>query len=137
MTPDESRITAAGAMVRVELPWPSSKLSPNARVHWAPKSAATKKARMDAFIATLEVKLRDMNASAVTLTTTFYPPDRRRYDDDNLMARCKAYFDGIADAMRLDDSNFRHGAPRRGEVRKGGKVEVGIERQSASSVEVA
>lgn len=37
-------------------------------------------------------------------TLTFYLPDARNRDDDNLAAACKAYRDGIADALQMDDS---------------------------------
>ena len=37
----------------------------------------------------------------------FAPPSRRRIDLDNCIASCKAYFDGIADALGVDDSTFR------------------------------
>lgn len=37
-------------------------------------------------------------------TLTFYLPDARNRDDDNLSAACKAYRDGIADALQMDDS---------------------------------
>jgi len=57
---------------------------------------------------------------------TFSPPDKRRYDDDNLIARCKAYLDGIADALGVDDSRFRLGKPVRAESIKGGNVRVEI-----------
>lgn len=34
----------------------------------------------------------------------FFFGDRRRRDDDNAVAACKSYRDGIADALRIDDS---------------------------------
>ncbi len=37
---------------------------------------------------------------------TFCPPNRRAYDDDNLVARFKAGRDGIADGLGIDDMNF-------------------------------
>ncbi|MNG13298.1 hypothetical protein D3C84_969700 [compost metagenome] len=37
---------------------------------------------------------------------TFCPPNRRAYDDDNLLARFKAGRDGIADGLGIDDKNF-------------------------------
>lgn len=39
-------------------------------------------------------------------TLTFYLPDARSRDDDNLAAACKAYRDGIADALQIDDSTL-------------------------------
>jgi len=42
-----------------------------------------------------------------TYTLAFYFPDRRHRDDDNAAASCKAYRDGIADALRIDDHHLR------------------------------
>lgn len=123
MTPQQYR----GRGKRIELPWPAKELSPNARGHWGKKASATKRARSHAWEAGLEAGLHLLGASSAELTTTFFPPTRGRYDDDNLIARCKSYYDGIADAMRVDDSRFRHNRPERGEVRKGGAVIVDIE----------
>jgi hypothetical protein len=33
-------------------------------------------------------------------------PDAHKRDDDNALAACKAYRDGIADALRMDDCDF-------------------------------
>jgi Holliday junction resolvase RusA-like endonuclease len=38
---------------------------------------------------------------------TFRPNDRRRRDVDNLIAMHKGALDGIADALGIDDSQFR------------------------------
>lgn len=56
----------------------------------------------------------------------FYPPDRRRRDDDGLLASCKAYRDGIADALGIDDRRFVSHPYLRDEVVKGGEVRVRI-----------
>jgi crossover junction endodeoxyribonuclease RusA len=36
----------------------------------------------------------------------FYAPDKRRRDDDNMIASFKAGRDGIADALGVDDHRF-------------------------------
>jgi len=36
----------------------------------------------------------------------FYAPDKRRRDDDNIIASMKAARDGIADAFGIDDHRF-------------------------------
>jgi crossover junction endodeoxyribonuclease RusA len=60
------------------------------------------------------------------MTVTFHPPDNRRRDRTNMEASMKAGFDGMADAMGVDDNRF---APtyRKGEIVKGGKVVVTIQ----------
>jgi hypothetical protein len=40
------------------------------------------------------------------LSLNFYPRDRRKRDDDNLIASFKSGRDGIADALGVDDVNF-------------------------------
>jgi Holliday junction resolvase RusA-like endonuclease len=40
------------------------------------------------------------------LRVTFYPPDRRRRDDDNMIASFKSARDGLADALGVDDRCF-------------------------------
>lgn len=40
-------------------------------------------------------------------TLEFHHAVRRRRDDDNLSASCKAYRDGIADALGIDDHRLR------------------------------
>lgn len=97
----------------ITLPIPNPKLSPNARCHWRAKSPLTKSARTLAnHLAKHEyANLKypyDFNAYRLT----FYWPDKRRRDDDNASGSCKAYRDGIADALGIDDHSLKfHGPP--------------------------
>ena len=117
--------------MKVVLPWPDKRLSPNARGHWGGKVTVVKKARADACKATYAVLSRGAKETRqayagscpITVRVTFYPPDNRRRDVDNLIASMKAAFDGIADALAVDDNRFRPSFDV-GEVRKGGDVEV-------------
>lgn len=118
----------------IELPWPDKRLSPNARVHWAQLSRAKKAARAAGAKAThaaLQRGLREVRRSLgkegpVHLTVLFYPPDNRKRDADNLIASMKASFDGIADALGVDDSRFRGAFDIVPEPEKPGRVEVEI-----------
>lgn len=111
----------------INLPWPHKDLSPNARGHWGKKATATKKARADGYKASQAAGAHKIAAGAAHVTTTFFPPTKASFDDDNLQARCKAYFDGIADAIGLDDKHFKHAPVQRGEVRKLGAVLIELE----------
>ena|SRR6478609_7478741 len=99
----------------IALPWPDRRLSPNARLHWRPKAALTAKARADAHLLALEAAgyaLGSIRADLagdlpIELTITFYPPDRRHRDDDGMIGGFKAYRDGIADALHVNDRRFR------------------------------
>lgn len=113
-------------MHRVEFPWPSSALSPNARGHFQIVARAKKQARRDASIACLAAGIRKLDAPALHLLLTFCAPDRRRRDIDNLLASSKALIDGIADATGVDDSTYTITLAR-GPVRKGGAVLAEIE----------
>ena len=103
--------------LKIALPWPPKELSPNSRGHWAKKAKEAKKYREVARIAVLEIRevaLIDVlenwiraNGAGITLEITFYPPDRRRRDLDNLIASMKPALDGIADALGVDDSRFK------------------------------
>lgn len=114
-------------MGRIELPWPSAMLSPNARLHWGAKSRATKAARADGYYATKAAKIGIPAGDVpIVVQLTFYPPDRRKRDQDGMVSSCKAYLDGIADALGVNDNAFRLAAPIIAEPIKGGKVIVAI-----------
>ena len=107
--------------IMIILPWPDKKLSPNARTHWASKAKAVKSARNAAGWATRACGVRINGDGAIDLHITFYPPDNRSRDTDNLLASCKGILDGVADGLVVNDSRFiLHIA--RGVVRKGGQV---------------
>jgi len=110
----------------VTLPFPVKELSQNARVHWRVRADAVKKARTDAFYLTKEAfGATKPKWQGVRISYTFHPPSKARYDRDGLNARLKAYQDGIADALGIDDYHF---VPTYayGPVVKGGAVRVEI-----------
>lgn len=117
-------------MMAIDLPWPAKALHPNARPHFRKKAAATKAARLEASL--MAKPLGKIDADAIKVTCIFSPPPvKRNRDADNLVAACKAYFDGIADAIGVDDSRFQHQAPVWGEPRKGGNVRIEISEVAA------
>jgi len=70
------------------------------------KAAQTKIHRRRAKLRTLEA-LNGQPAPAFTgYRLAFFLPDARHRDDDNLAASCKAYRDGIADGLKVDDSTL-------------------------------
>lgn len=114
-------------MHMVTLPWPSKALHPNARVHWASKARATRKARHDAKVACLAAGVRGLDWPAAHVSLTFQPPSRRAHDLDNLLAALKGALDGVADATGIDDSKWTISIAR-GETVKYGSVVVQIEK---------
>lgn len=92
--------------MRFELPWPPSSLSGHAKGHWHGKASVTAKHRAWAKAATLSMGDMAIPMSGdIEIRITFIPPDRRG-DRVNFPNRMKPYFDGIADALRVNDSRF-------------------------------
>lgn len=100
--------------ITIVLPLPPRELSPNARVHWGRKATLTKRVRGEAeLLATVERQRLERLGCVfpwhrASLQSIWYWPDRRHLsDDDNLIGRCKAVRDGIADAgIVVDDKVF-------------------------------
>lgn len=70
------------------------------------------------------------------LVVTFYPPDNRRRDTDNMLASIKVGLDGIAAASGVDDRGWTFDL-RRGHVVRGGLVTVEVDRGWQSVGDVA
>jgi len=110
----------------ISLPWPSKTLSPNARVHWRRVAEIKKLAKRDAFYAT-KTLTREIPADKLSVRLSFFPPDRRARDTDNMLSSMKAALDGISQAVGIDDSKWLLQIAPRGEPVKGGKVVVDLE----------
>lgn len=123
-------------MKELVLPWPSRTLHPNARVHWAKKAEATREARAEAKVRTIEAGWRALQLpeGRLHLWMDFYPPDRRRRDDDGLLASMKAARDGIAQALGIDDSRFVSHPYLKDEVRERGEVRIRITSESGEAL---
>ncbi|RYG85083.1 MAG: hypothetical protein EON59_12970 [Alphaproteobacteria bacterium] len=92
-------------MTTIELPFPPASLSGHAKGNWHGKSAVTKEWRERARAATLR------NEPCVPLTgdirvAVHFIPSSRRGDRINFPIRMKPIFDGIADALGVNDSRF-------------------------------
>ena len=132
----------------VELSWPPRDCQPNRKPHWAAKARAAKAYRKECHaLARQAMRQRWVTVEQVRdalethghldLHLEFYPPDRRPRDDDNLEGAFKAGRDGIADAIGVDDRNFRvikwlH----RDQPRKGGAVLVTITAGQTAAIEM-
>ena len=90
----------------IELPFPSSKLAGHSKgTHWSTsKVVATHRA--DAFHATRKARLGVMPSKGdIAIEVHFYPRDNRG-DRVNFPNRMKPYFDGVAEALGVNDSRF-------------------------------
>lgn len=110
-------------MNTVVLPYPPSECSPNARCHWSVRAKAAKKYRQDCFWLAKDAKLTAPEEGKIHVSMQFSPPDKRRRDLDNCIASSKALLDGIADALKVNDSRFALHTEMC-EIVKGGKVIV-------------
>ena len=67
---------------------------------------------------------KPMNAETLHIALTFHPPDKRKRDWDNLIAQMKSGLDGLADALKVDDSKWRISIEVSPEI--GGMVKVKV-----------
>ena len=90
----------------IELPFPPATLSGHNTGHWRAKSGIVAKHRTWAAMATIAADITVPNdKSDIRVVVAFYPPDKRG-DRVNFPNRMKPYFDGIADALKVNDSRF-------------------------------
>lgn len=118
-------------LLTIELPWPAKVLHPNARTHWGTKRRATKAARTIGHLLARAAEGRNLvihdGQSPIRIQLIFHPPlPRRKRDEDGMVASCKAYLDGIADGLKVNDACFKLEAPRVLENVALGKVLVEI-----------
>jgi crossover junction endodeoxyribonuclease RusA len=105
----------------IELPFPPTALSPNARPHWAAKARAFKAYKTQCYM--LLSQFRDDLKGRDTFELRFLPPDRHRRDIDNMLASSKAAIDALAEVCGVDDSQFKLTIAK-GDPRQGGAVVV-------------
>lgn len=93
-------------MITLTMPYPPKELSPNKKLHWAVKARFAKAYRG---ICKDIVSMRQLliPKGDLVLDLSFYPPDNRRRDDDNMVASFKNGRDGIAEALGIDDVRFQ------------------------------
>jgi len=98
-------------MLTINFPWPPSALLPNNRNgrHWGATHKPKAIYRDACYLLTKEA----IHGRSVALPDTirphiqFYPPDKRRRDDDGMVGAFKNGRDGMALALGVDDSRFR------------------------------
>lgn len=92
-------------MADIVLPFPPATLSGHNTGHWGSKSPDIAKFRKWAAAATLDVRPIVPATGDIRVSATFYPPDRRG-DRVNYPNRMKPIWDGIADALKVNDRRF-------------------------------
>ena len=114
-------------LVAVELPWPDSALSANSRNRWAKIKAVTP-ARQMAKLTALNSRMHVIKPGIgdLIISMEFYPPTKRAFDLDGCITRCKAYQDGIFDALGIDDNLIVEINAKRCQVVKCGLVRIEV-----------
>lgn len=111
----------------IELPFPPSSLSGQNKGGWYDKSGPVKKHRAWAHAVTLAARQKVPPTGDIHLHVRFVPPNHRG-DRANFANRMKPYYDGIADALGVNDRRFvphySYAPPE-----KPGRVEIRIEVQ--------
>lgn len=115
--------------MKIILPFPSRKLSPNYHAGWRAKEVERSAAYSHGYKAALIAKRSEsfVYADEYQVNIAICPPDRRHRDIDNIHASLKHYIDGVCEILEINDRQFRKVSLTLGEVRKGGQVEMDIE----------
>ena len=114
----------------IELPWPSSALSPNARVHYHKRNRVFQEHKGWARLATMAARPTAPETGVIRVIVTAHPAGRWRMDRDNFLTRIKSYLDGVAVALGVDDSRFNPSIEW-GEPVRFGKVLIAIDNQDS------
>ncbi|RRH72016.1 RusA family crossover junction endodeoxyribonuclease [Falsigemmobacter faecalis] len=117
--------------MRIVLPWPPTALSANgSQGDFRGKARAAKAYKADCVALCREQGkgLRSLPAPAIVanVSLTFCPPSGRRYDLDNMLKRMKHGLDAVAEAIGVDDADWRSMTLLRGDPSKSGGVIVEI-----------
>lgn len=112
-------------VLQLTLPWPPKELSPNARQHWSALSRAKKAYRAACAWTAKEQGAQRIEAERLHVSLVFYPPSRRAFDLDNMLARMKSGLDGLADVLGVDDKHWTLTISKADSV--GGFVKVCVE----------
>jgi crossover junction endodeoxyribonuclease RusA len=91
--------------MKIILPFPSSRLSGHNTGHYHAKAGVVAQHREWARNEALKANLTAPAKGDITVSVRFIPPDNRG-DRINFPNRMKPYFDGIADALKVNDKRF-------------------------------
>lgn len=120
-------------MISITLPFPAPELFPNRSKgrHWGSLSAIRAAALSAGYTLTYQAISKHKGpwpdlTKDVPVTLTFFQPDKRARDADNMLSAAKHLLDGVATALTVNDRRFSPITIKRGEVVKGGALLVEI-----------
>ena len=120
-------ITRSLTMITLSLSWPVES-SLNSRIHWAKRAEINSANVLEGMTSARQAYNDRLPPGQYSATLTFYPPDKRKRDLDNMLARMKKHLDGACFSWAMDDSAIRRITLEWGAVEKPGRVVVTIER---------
>jgi len=115
--------------ITVTLPWPPAECSPNSRAHWRKRAEVSRLSKEWAYWSSVDwldgqfLGFED----AIKVSYWLNPPDHRRRDLDNFVARCKPFLDGICERLGIDDSQIKQTSAQWGDKHPGGQVIITLE----------
>ena len=111
---------------RVVLPWPNWDISPNGTSNRRYKAQLVRQHRQDArYAAMAAIGYQNwIDGNEAYSIWIFRQPNKRKRDTGNMRAACKAYQDGVFDALRVDDSIIKPEAIFQDGYIDGGEVEL-------------
>jgi hypothetical protein len=120
---------AGGDSIVIELGWPAKELWPNGSYgNRYAIARARKAAREEAFWATKYVKPLSWKhgGQPIAIHIIGHTKTANAVDAQNLIIGLKAHFDGIADALGVNDKHFAAPTVSFAEPVKGGRVEIEV-----------
>lgn len=125
---------AGGEPILIELSWPAKQLSPNASVHHMTLHRYRKAAKIEAGWATkISRPFHWGHDGPFAVHVTAYPPKNWGTGDaDNFVARLKSHFDGIAEALGVNDRQFQAPTLKWADKTERGKVVIAIRPMEAA-----
>lgn len=93
--------------MKITFPWYPKQLSPNANVHHFEKAKYKKIYKSECYYHTkAEMPKYPVKTDYTILKITFYKPNNRHMDLDNMLASIKSGIDGMSDALQINDKQF-------------------------------
>ena len=109
----------------ITISWPAQGASMNSRKHWSKQRKVKQAIKQEAAIACRHLP-QQLKADSVAVAITFYPPDNRRRDADNLLSSIKPALDAISERIGIDDSKFWPMTLDKGEKTDDARVEINL-----------
>lgn len=93
--------------MKIVFPWFLPELKPNTSCHYMQKAKAKAIYRAVCKDQTIKAMTEQESKKAYTeMTFTFYKPNKRHSDLDNMLSSCKSLVDGMCDALGMNDKEF-------------------------------